>query len=162
MATRKTSSSTRTPRRAASSTTRRSTPKASNQNILASAARTAQRRPIATAAITTGIVSGLAAAVAGFFAFKRSGKTFGEFSDDIATNLKDRAADAQTRIKDGVADARAKASDLTDRFRDGLDADPSQADIAQDALSLKQSGKTTTHPVDPTIDDELKTGAISY
>jgi len=106
-----------------------------------------RERPIATAAI----ISGIAAGIAGFLAFKRSGKTFSEFSDDVAT-----------KVKDGLSEAKTKASDMAGWRKDGLDEPTGQAEIAEEALTLKQTGKKTKRPVDPTIEEELKTGAVSY
>ena len=111
-------------------------------------------RPAATAAIATGVVSGLVAAVAGFVAYKKSGKTFGEFSDDLATN-------AKARIKDGIADAKARAKDWSEPRKDGVDETRNQREIAEEALTTKQVGKKTKRPVDPTIAEELKTGVIA-
>ena len=34
--------------------------------------------------------------------------------------------------------------------------------IAEEALTVKETGKKSKRPVDPTIEQELKTGAISY
>lgn len=107
-----------------------------------------RERPIATAAI----ISGIAAGIAGFLAFKRSGKTFSEFSDDVAT-----------KVKDGLAEAKTKAEDVANWRKDGLDETASsQTEIAEEALTLKQTGKKTKRPVDPVIEEELKTGAVSY
>lgn len=123
-------------------------------------------RPVASAAIGTGLVAGIAAAVAGFFAFKKSGKTFSEFSGDVATSVKDKASGAGEFVKDGLADAKTKAKDLTGRRKDGLDAEPvaTQADVAAEALTLKETGKQTKgkRPVDPVVESQTKVGAISY
>lgn len=121
-----------------------------------------KRHPVASAAIATGLVSGVAAAVAGFFAFKKSGKSFGDFSTDVTASLKDKAADVADRVKDGIADVTTKAKDIVDHRRDGIDPDTRQAEIAQEALTLKQTGRQSTHPVDTAIAQELKTGAITY
>ena len=112
-------------------------------------------RPATSAAIATGVVSGLVAAVAGFVAYKKSGKSFAEFSDDLATT-------AKTRIKDGIAEAKTRAKDWTEPRKDGIDETPSQREIAEKALTTKRIGKKSKHPVDPTIEEELKVGAISY
>ena len=112
-------------------------------------------------ALAMSIFAGIAAGIAGFLAFKRSGKTLGEFSGDIASGLKENAGAAGERIKDGIADARAKAAELRKPRKDGVEEAP-QASIAEEALSLKQTGKKPDRPVDPTIEQELKTGAISY
>jgi hypothetical protein len=108
--------------------------------------RMISERPATVAAIA----SGVAAAVVGFLAFKRSGKSFSEFSGD-----------AGTWIKDGISDVRSKATGAQPR-KDGIDDERSQSEIAEEALTVKQTGKKAKRPVDPTIEQELKTGAISY
>lgn len=112
--------------------------------------RMISERPAAAAAIA----SGVAAAVVGFLAFKRSGKSFSEFSGDLTSG-------AQTWIKDGIADVRSRVPGSEPR-KDGIDDERSQSEIAEEALSVKQTGKKAKRPVDPTIEQELKTGAISY
>jgi hypothetical protein len=107
-------------------------------------------RPIASAAI----VSGVAAAIAGFLAFRKSGKTFGEFTNDLTTG-------ASTRIKDGVADMKSR-SGWSEPTKDGVSDGRTQSEIAEEAMTRKQIGKKTKRPVDPTIEEELKTGAVSY
>jgi hypothetical protein len=140
----------KTSRRPASSRSE-STATSARRSIGTRAGRAIKDRPATTAAVTTGIVAGIAAGIAGFLAFKKSGKTFGEFSDDVAT-----------RVKDGLADAKTRASEMVDRRKDGIDEPAAQTAIAEEALTLKETGKKAKRPVDPTIEDELKTGAISY
>ena len=109
--------------------------------------RMISERPAAAAAIA----SGVAAAVVGFLAFKRSGKSFSEISDG-----------AGTWVKDGISDLRSKAGGSQPR-KDGIDdGERTQSEIAEEALTTKQTGKKAKRPVDPTIEQELKTGAISY
>ena len=108
--------------------------------------RMISERPAAAAAIA----SGVAAAVVGFLAFKRSGKSFSEFSGD-----------AGTWVKDGLSEIRSKSMGSEPR-KDGVDEGRSQAEIAEEAMTTKQTGKKAKRPVDPTIEQELKTGAISY
>ena len=113
--------------------------------------RMISERPAAAAAIA----SGVAAAVVGFLAFKRSGKSFSEFSGDITNG-------AGTWIKDGMADVRSRAESWSEPKKDGLEEDRTQSEIAEEAMTTKQTGKKAKRPVDPTIEQELKTGAISY
>ncbi len=108
--------------------------------------RMISERPAAAAAIA----SGVAAAVVGFLAFKRSGKSFSEISEG-----------AGTWIKDGISDVRSRTMGSQPR-KDGVDDERSQSEIAEEALTTKQTGKKAKRPVDPTIEQELKTGAISY
>ena len=128
---------------------------ASRRSFTTRTGKAIKDRPATSAAIATGVVSGLVAAVAGFVAYKKSGKTFGEFSDDLATT-------AKTRIKDGIADAKARAQDWSEPRKDGVDETRSQREIAEEALTTKQVGKKSKHPVDPTIAEELKTGAAAH
>lgn len=171
MATTKKTSTRRTTR-ARSSTPRTRTSSSSSsstarkQTFASRTGKAISDRPVASAAIGTGLVAGIAAAVAGFFAFKKSGKTFSEFSGDVATSVKDKASGAGEFVKDGIADATSKAKDLTGRRKDGLDAEPTatQADVAAEALTLKETGKQTKgkRPVDPVVESQTKVGAISY
>lgn len=158
MATTKKTSTRRTSRarsapRARSSSSNSSA--ASRQSFASRTGKAIADRPVASAAIGTGLVAGIAAAVAGFFAFKKSGKTFSEFSDDVTT-----------RVKDGLADVTSKAKDTAGRRKDGLDAEPAatQADVAAEALTLKETGKQTKgrRPADPVVENQTKVGAISY
>jgi hypothetical protein len=110
--------------------------------------RMISERPAAAAAIA----SGVAAAVVGFLAFRRSGKSFSEFSSG-----------AGTWIKDGLSDVRDRAGSWSEPKKDGLDSEErSQSEIAEEALTTKETGKKAKRPVDPAIEQELKTGAISY
>ena len=109
-------------------------------------------RPIASAAI----VSGVAAAIAGFLAFRKSGKSFGDFTNDLTSG-------ASTRIKDGIADMKSRAGGWSEPRKDGVNDGRTQSEIAEEAMTRKAIGKKKTkRPVDPTIEEELKTGAISY
>lgn len=120
-----------------------------NSRSRSSYSRLISDRPATAAAIA----SGVAAAVVGFLAFKRSGKSFAEISDG-----------AGTWIKDGLSDVRSRAGSWSEPRKDGIDDDEdrSQSEIAEEALTTKQTGKKAKRPVDPTIEQELKTGAISY
>ncbi|MEO6579704.1 MAG: hypothetical protein ABIN83_00950 [Sphingomicrobium sp.] len=153
MATTKKTTTRRAPR--ARTTTSASKPTAS---VARRAGKAISDRPVATAAVATGLVAGIAAAVAGFFAFKKSGKSFSEFSGDIATTVKDKASETSERVKDGLADATTIAKEQVAKLRDGVDTPKSQAEIAEEALTLKETGKT----VDPLIEQQTKVGAASY
>ena len=121
-----------------------------NRSTMGSYSRMISDRPATAAAIA----SGVAAAVVGFLAFKRSGKSFSEFSGDITNG-------AGTWIKDGISDVKSRTTRSQPR-KDGVDDERSQSEIAEEALSVKETGKKAKRPVDPTIEQELKTGAISY
>ena len=128
------------------SDSRRTTTNRAKRSPLSNYGRVISDRPATVAAIA----SGVAAAVVGFLAFKRSGKTLSELSDE-----------AGTWIKDGIADVKAKAKG-SEPLKDGIGETRTQSEIAEEALTVKQTGKKAKHPVDPTIEEELKTGAISY
>ena len=109
--------------------------------IAARTGRTIKRQPYTSAAIATGAITAVAAAVAGLFFFRRSEKSLGEFTNDLTS-----------RAKDGLADVSAKAKDTVTRIRDGLDdrlgSDKSQSEIAEEALTLTETGKKASIPVD--------------
>ena len=122
--------------------------------IAARTGRTIKRQPYTSAAIATGAVTAVAAvaaAVAGLLFFRRSDKSFGEFTNDVTS-----------RVKDGLTDARTRAKDKVTRFRDGLDKEKSQSEIAEEALTLKETGKKPKIPLDPVVEDQTKVGSISY
>jgi hypothetical protein len=146
-------SPTRRTTRTRASTPRSTTSSNSRQGFASRTGKAISDRPVASAAIGTGLVAGIAAAVAGFFAFKKSGKSFSEFSDDVTT-----------RVKDGLSDVGSKAKDLTGRRKDGIDVERPQEEFSQEALTLKETGRKTKgkRPVDPVIEEQTKVGAISY
>ena len=119
--------------------------------IAARTGRTIKQQPYTSAAIATGAVAVVAAAVAGVVLFRRSDKSFGEFTNDVTS-----------RVKDGLTDARTRAKDKVTRFRDGLDKEKSQSEIAEEALTLKETGKTSKIPVDPVVEGQTKVGSIAY
>ena len=132
MATTRKPTTTRRTRKA--TTTRRK----ADPGIVAATGRTLKRRPYAIAAIATGAVTAVTAAVAGLFFFRRSDKSLGQFTDELTT-----------RVKDGLADVGTKAKDTVTRLRDGLDQDKNQSAIAEQAPTIKETGKKATIPVDP-------------
>ena len=50
----------------------------------------------------------------------------------------------ELRRSGGLADAGAKAKDRVSKIRDGLDGEKSQSEIAEEALTLKETGATET------------------
>ena len=132
-------------------TTRRAPRRKADPGIVAVTGQTIKRRPYTSAAIATGAITAVAAAFAGLFFFRRSDKSLGEFTNDLTS-----------RAKDGLADVSAKAKDTVTRIRDGLDKDKSQSEIAEEALTLKETGKRNDQPVDPLVADQLKAGAVAY
>jgi len=149
-------------------TTTRSTPRTparrkAEPSFVASTERTIKKNPYASAAVATGVISAIAAAAAGFFAFKKSGKSFTDFSNDVTTSARDKAAEVSDRVKDGLADAGTMAKDRVSKIRDGLDSvTRSQSDIAEEAFTMKETGTSTEYPLDPVIEQQTKIGSVSY
>ncbi len=150
MATIKKTTTRRAPRATAS--------RKADTGIAARTGRTIKQQPYTSAAIATGAVTAVAAvaaAVAGLIFFRRSDKSFGEFTNDLTT-----------RAKDGLADASTRAKGKVTRLRDGLDdrfaRDKSQSEIAEEALTLKETGKKSRNAVDPVVADQTKVGSITY
>ena len=112
--------------------------------LLSRTGRTVKQKPYVSAAIATGAVTAVAAAAAGAFFFSRRDKSLGE----TASKLK-------TMVKDGFADA-------SDRIRDRFATDKPQSEVAEQALTLKETGKRNDQPVDPLVADQLKAGAVAY
>ena len=104
--------------------------------LLARTGRTVKQKPYVSAAIATGAVTAVAAAAAGAFFFSRRDKSFGEFT---------------TRIKDGFAEA-------SDKIRDRLARDKPQSEIAEEALTLKETGKRNDMP----IEDQRMATAVTH
>ncbi|MEO5578218.1 MAG: hypothetical protein ABIR25_04090 [Sphingomicrobium sp.] len=119
-------------------TTRRAPSAKTDTGIAARTGRTLKQRPYTSAAIATGAITAVAVAFAGLFFFRRSDKSLGEFTNDLTS-----------RAKDGLADIGTKAKDTVSRLRDGIDKDKSQSEIAEEALTLKETGKKASIPVDP-------------
>ena len=94
--------------------------------LLARTGRTVKQKPYVSAAIATGAVTAVAAAAAGAFFFSRKDKSFGEFT---------------ARVKDGFAEA-------SDKIRDRFARDKPQGEIAEEALTLKETGKRNDMPVE--------------
>ena len=112
--------------------------------LLSRTGRTVKQKPYVSAAIATGAVTAVAAAAAGAFFFSRRDKSIGETASDL-----------KTMVKDGFADA-------SDRIRDRFATDKPQSEVAEEALTLKETGKRNDQPVDPLVADQLKAGAVAY
>ncbi|MEA1071249.1 hypothetical protein [Sphingomonas sp. LY160] len=128
--------------------TRSAPKKKASDNIAARAGRTVRDRPYASAAIATGAVTAVAAAAAGAFFFSRRDKSINETAEELSA-----------KIKGGLSDAGDKLREVKDRF---TATDKDQSDFAAEALSLKETGKKTSIPADPVVEDQLKAGAIAY
>lgn len=136
-------------------TTRKTTATKQNKSLPARTARSVRDRPYTSAAIATGTVAALAAFAAGAWFFRNSDKSFGETADDLGEKIKDGISEAKTFAEDSARSIKDKASAFFDKTE-------SQTDIAEEALALKERGARSGRPLDPAIDSDLKTGAISY
>ncbi len=151
MATKKTAA----PRhRAAPKTTPKTTSRAkADPSLAARTARTIKQQPYTSAAIATGAVTAVAAAAAGLFFFSRRDKSLRETGDALASKVKDGLSEAKQSIKS----LAARGSKLA-----GIGEDKPQSEIAEEALTLKQTGKNAPHPADPLVEEQTKAGAIAY
>jgi len=153
-----TRSSSAKPRSTAKSPARasRSSSSSDRQGIVARAGRTMSERPYATAAIATGAVTAIAAAAAGAFFFSRTNRDGSERTMD----------DMSARIKDGLDEARSAAGSMASKLgsifgwssEDGRD----QSDVAEEALTLKETGKKKNPMLDQESNQEVKAGAVAY
>lgn len=93
------------------------------------AGQTVRRSPYASAAILGALFG-----VAGLFAMKKnSGKNWSEFGGDLTNRASEALGGATSKVKEAT-------SSWTGMRRDGIDPDKSQAEIAQEALTLKETG----------------------
>jgi len=141
--------------RSSSSSSASSASGRSDDSIVARAGRSFKERPYTSAAIATGAVTVAAAATAaGAFLLSRRDKSF-----------KEASAELTSRVKDGFASAGASAKGLGQRgtgfFRgDGRDESRNQHDIAEEALTLKETGSAKSAREDRSTN--IKAGAIAY
>ena len=142
-------------------TTKRSTRKSSrkqDQSIAARTGRTISERPYVSAAIATGAVTAVAAAVAGAFFFRRSDKSFAEIGDELSGKIKGGIADVRDKAAEGARSFKEKAAFL---LADDDSDSAEQSRIAEEALTLKETGRKAPHPVDSKIGSEIKNAPIS-
>jgi hypothetical protein len=123
-------------------TRRRASSRKADDGIAARTGRTIKQRPYTSAAIATGAVTAVAAAVAGLFFFRRSERSLGELTGDLTSKVKDGLSEAGDKIRS--ATRREPKADLGDK---------SQSDIAEEALTLKETGKKPAIPEDPALAD---------
>jgi hypothetical protein len=147
-------------RTTARTTTKRKSPTKVNQSIAARTGRTIKQQPYVSAAIATGAVTAVAAAVAGAFFFRKSDKTLAEIGDDLSDKFKGGYDDAREAVTKGARKVKEKTAFFFDD--DDSDDERTQSEIAEEALTLKETGKTASRPFDKTSADEIKTGAIGY
>ncbi len=120
-----------------------------NTSLPARTARTVKERPYTSAAIATGAVAAVAAVAAGAVLISRRDKTLRETGEDLTNRLKEGYATASEKIKELVGSDDDRGDQKTQR------------EIAEEALTLKQTGASTS-PVDALSDDQIKSGAIAY
>ena len=99
----------------------------------------ARERPLAAATAAVG------AAAAGLFLWSR--RT--QISEQLS-NLGDQMSEWTQNMRTGEGSA----------FFGGDNKD--QSEIAEEALTLKSTGKKTKHPVDSTVEQQTKAGAVAY
>lgn len=125
--------------------TTRTSSRSRSDSLPARTARTVRNRPYASAALASGALA-FGAAIAGAFFLSRSDKSLGETADDV-----------RNRVKDGLAEATSKMKSLA-----GWDETKPQAEFAEEAMTLRQTGRKTRKPVDPMIEEQTKAGSIAY
>ncbi|WP_118857302.1 hypothetical protein [Sphingomonas mesophila] len=114
--------------------------------------RTMRDRPVASAAILAGTAS-IVAGIVGLFAMKnKSGKNWSEFGEDLSNRASETLSSATETVKEAT-------SGLSDKLRrDGVDGEKTQAEIMQEALTLKQTGEMSTPPRGPIAEQDIKAG----
>jgi hypothetical protein len=161
----KTSAAKTSTAKAATST---ASPRPKDDSLVARTGRTIKERPYTSAAIATGAVGVVAAAAAaGAFLVSRRDKSFKEATGELSTKVKDGLASASDTVRDGLSSASDTVRELGQRGADYLKGDGSDAptdtrsqrEIAEEALTLKETGAAANSDLSAT---ELKAGAISY
>ena len=106
-------------------------------------------RPLATAAAVGGAVA------AGVFLWSRRN----QISDQLS-NLSEQISDWREGMGSD-SDPVAEGEGFIAR-RPSRGSSKNQSDIAEEALTLKSTGKKSKRPADPTVDEQTKAGAIAY
>lgn len=123
-----------------------------DDSIASRTGRTMRDRPYASAAIVAGTAS-IVAGIAGLLAMKKnSGKNWSEFGEDLSTRAGETFSGATERVKEATSGWTDK------RHRDGLDGEKSQAQIMEEAMTLKQTGEQSTGPRGPIGQQDIKAG----
>ena len=111
---------------------------------------TLTERPFTAAAAVGGAVA------AGVFLWSRRN----QISDQIS-NLSQQISD----WREGIGSQDELTGDESESFMarpSSRRSTKSQSDIAEEALTLKSTGKKSKRPTDATIDEQTKTGAVAY
>lgn len=109
-------------------------------------------RPFTAAAAVGGAVA------AGVFLWSRRN----QISDQIS-NLSQQISDWREGMgsdSDYASDDSGSESFMARPSRNS--SSKSQSDIAEEAMTLKSTGKKAKRPTDPTIDEQTKAGAVAY
>ena len=112
----------------------------------------ARERPIAAAAVAAG------AAAAGLFLWSK--RT--QISDQLS-NLSQQISDWREGM--GSDDDATGDDDTGGSFMarsSGKGSGKSQSEVAEEALTLKSTGRKAKRPADPTVEDQTKAGAVAY
>ena len=118
-----------------------------DDSLVARTGRTVARQPYTSAAIATGAITAVAAAAAGAFFFSRRDQSFRESREELGDMVKDGISGATTRVKEMVGGSAEQGSETR-----------SQAEIAQEALTLKESGSADTG----STPQQSQVGSIAY
>ena len=157
------------------STPSRATSTATNESLFARTGRTIRDRPSTSATIAAGaatVVAAAAAGAVGAFLYSRRDKSFKEASEELTSRVRGGLSSAGETVRGSLASATDTVKDLGQRGSaffsgDGSDTGStssetrSQQEIAEEALSLKQTGETRS-PVDELSAGEINTGAVAY
>lgn len=108
----------------------------------------AKERPFTAAAAVGGAVA------AGVFLWSKRN----QISEQIA-GLSDQISDWREGMA-GDGEAIGEDSFIARSSRHG--AAKSQSDIAEEALTLKETGKKARHPADRVVEEQIKVGAVAY
>jgi hypothetical protein len=119
----------------------------SNDSLATRTGRTIKERPYVSAAIATGAVTAVVAAAAGAFFFSRRDQSLADTTDELTG-----------RIRDGLSDAGEKLASLKRRAT----GTKTQQELSEEALTLKDSTPTAEHPMDETVEQQTKAGALAY
>ena len=161
MATPRTSAPrTRTAAAKSSTTSRRSAPKSTvekaSEAVTSSAGSfidTVRKSPIASAAIAAGVAGAGALIWANRSQIAEQAGALGEKASELGGKIGERASAVGGKLSEQASALGDKVSEKYANATGG--ATKSKQDIAEEALSLKQSG-------DPMIAEQSKVGAVSY
>ena len=125
---------------------------------------TVKKSPIASAAIAAGVAGAGALIWANRSQIAEQAGALGEKASELGGKIGERASAVGEKLTEQAASIGGKLSDQASAFGDKVSEKyaaatggtaKSQQDIAEEALSLKQSG-------DPMIAEQSKVGAVSY